>query len=205
MNDESRLHSPDALNTATPRKHLPEDSDRTLGPGHIDMVHERISQAIGIAQMMHAAIHNRGNLMEGAEDAAWGQQRLLEEAVEHLSEYTRERAEDARREAARQPLHQNALTAAVIRLKRLEGSIANHAPEKEDLELLADSIALLEGRSVKGVDSEGLDEAQRLLVEADAGLAALWDENLAKNVQLKLHNVRSQIKRAEQIVRERAS
>lgn len=222
MNDESRLHSPDALNTATPRKHLPEDTGRTLGPGHLDMVHERIDQAIGIAQTLYAVIANPNNLPAGAEQAAWGQERLLEEAVEHLNEYTRDRAEQARqpvsfeskpppagragidfnlvedltsaviariagahlliedrllgehgagdalhavlddvqakvlrvkkhaaeveRQAARQPVHQNAIDAAVVRLKRLEEVIANDAPEKEDLQLLENAIALLEGR-----------------------------------------------------------
>ncbi len=84
----------------TPRKPLPDDTGRTLGPGHIDMVHERIDQAIGIAKMMYAGIGDLGNLPDGGEDAAWGQQRLLEEAIEHLNEYTRERAEQARRPQA---------------------------------------------------------------------------------------------------------
>jgi hypothetical protein len=192
----------------TPRKPLPEDTGRTLGPGHIDMMHERLSQAIGIAQMMHAAIHNRGNLMEGAEDAAWGQERLLREAVEHLEEYLRERAETRRQEAGGQPLHENAINGAVLRMKRIDNRLAELGATDDDHKVLDDAVALLQGRAhvqVEGVDSEGLDEAQRLLVEADAGLAALWDESLGRFAQLKLHNVRGQIGRAEDIVRAHAA
>lgn len=94
MNDESRLQATDPIEDTAPRKHLPEDTGRTLGPGHLDMVHERIDQAIGISKVLFAAIGNP-DLPENAEEAAWGQQRLLEEAIEHLGEYVRERAKGA--------------------------------------------------------------------------------------------------------------
>ena len=82
------------------QKQLPEETRSTIGPGHLDMVHERISQAIGIAEALHAAIHNRDNMQPNTEDACWGQVRLLEEAREHLSAYEVESAETARRGSA---------------------------------------------------------------------------------------------------------
>lgn len=152
INDLEQLEkpSPDTCATTTtgsPRKPLPEDTGRTLGPGHLDMVCERISQAIGISQMMHAAIHNRGNLMEGAEDAAWGQERLLREADEHLVEYLRERADTRRQEATRQPLHENAINAAVLRMKRIDNRLSELGATDDDHKVLDDAVALLEGRA----------------------------------------------------------
>ena len=131
--------------TASSAPPLPEDTGRTLGPGHLDMVHERISQAIGISHMIFAAVHNRENLPDNAEDAAWGQQRLLEEAVEHLNEYTRERAERASQERQQAQPRSKDVDAALSRLKRLDNMMAYPAPNSEDERLLEEAIELLQG------------------------------------------------------------
>ena len=82
------------------QKQLPEVTRNTIGPGHLDIVHERLEMAIGIADALFAAIANRAEMPERVESACHGQVRLLEEAREHLSAYEVESAETARRGSA---------------------------------------------------------------------------------------------------------
>jgi hypothetical protein len=132
---------------------LPEITRNTIGPGHLDIVHERLDMAIGIADALFAAIANRAEMPERTESACHGQTRLLEEACEHLSAYQVERAEAGRHEAARQPINSNALAAAVERLNKLSNVMANHAPNNEDFDLLLEALALLEGRLPGGKEA----------------------------------------------------
>lgn len=82
--------------TATTQKPLPEETRTTIGPGHLDMLDERITQVIGIAEALYAALSNPEDLQPGTEGACWAQKRLLEEAREHLAAYYHARAEEAR-------------------------------------------------------------------------------------------------------------
>lgn len=149
MNDETRLHSPDSQHH---RKPLPEDTGRTLGPDHIDMVFERLEEARGISSLLYSAV-GRGELLPEADLACMGQRRLLQEAEEHLGAFYDQVREERRRDGARQPINQNAVTAALARLKRFDEILAVHTPNDDDHRLLDEAIDLLEGR-LPGADED---------------------------------------------------